>query len=132
MGTSGDAGKLGAARAKVMLVDHGTTVFQGLMGIIVSLGYDVQTCASTVAVIVAGGYQPDVVLFDLGMPGPHTCDLLTRFRRDLPHIPVVILGAEVDARTVEHFLNKEAFAYIAKPYTPEAIAGVLRAAISEG
>jgi two-component system C4-dicarboxylate transport response regulator DctD len=132
MGTSGDSGEISAARGKVMLVDHGTTVFHGLMSIVESLGYEVQTCASTVAVIVAGGYRPDVVLFDLGMPGPNTCDLLTRFRRDLPHIPIVIVGAEVDARTVEHFLNKEAFAYIAKPYTPEAIAGVLRAAISEG
>ena len=131
MGTADPAG-IGDARGKVMLVDHGTAVFDRLLTIIESLGYEVQTCASTVALIVAGGYQPDVVLFDLGMPGPTTCDLLTRFRGELPHIPVVIVGAEVDARTVEHFLNKEAFAYIAKPYTPEAIAGVLRAAISEG
>jgi len=114
-----------------MLVDHGTTVFHGLMRIVESLDYEAQTCASTVAVIVADGYQPDVVLFDLGMPGPHTCELLTRFRRDLPHIPVVLVGAEVDAHTVEHLLNKEAFAYIAKPYAPEAIAGVLRAAIND-
>jgi DNA-binding NtrC family response regulator len=120
-----------APLAKVLVVDHGTTVLPIIVAIVGDAGYDVQVCASTIAVIVAEGYQPDVVIFDLVMPGPYTCDLLTHFRRALPHIPVVLIGQEVDARTTEHLLNKEAFAYITKPFTAGMITDVLRRALDE-
>jgi len=118
-----------AARTKVLIVDHGTTVLPSIVQIVNDLGHEVQVCASGIAVIVAEGYRPDVAIFDIAMPGPYTCDLLTDFRRALPHIPVVLMGLQVDARTVEHLLNKEAFAYITKPFTPALIAGTLDAAL---
>src|SRR4051794_37574170 len=121
----------GSRRAiRILIVDHGTTVLQSIVEVVQALGYDVQVCASETATIVAAGYQPDVTLFDLTMPGPYTCDLLTRFRREQPHIPVVIIGLQVDPRTVEHLLNKEAFDYISKPFTPAALATVIRAALT--
>ena len=118
-----------AGGPKVLVVDHGTTVLLSIVEILQDAGYAVQVCASTIAVIVADGYQPDVVVFDLAMPGPHICDLLTDFRRALPHIPVVLIGQEVDARTTEHLLNKEAFAYITKPFTRERIVNVVEDAL---
>ena len=114
---------------RVLIVDHGTTVLSSVVQIVQDLGYDVQVCASTTAIIVAQGFQPEVALFDLGMPGPYTCELLTAFRTDLPHIPVVIIGLAVDPRIIEHLLNKEAFAYISKPFTPGDISDILRAAL---
>lgn len=114
---------------KLLVVDHGTTVLPSIVEIVADAGYAVQVCASTIAVIVAGGYQPDLIIFDLVMPGPYTCDLLTNFRNTLPHIPVILIGQEVDARTTEHLLNKEAFAYIMKPFTPEAILNVVEDAL---
>src|SRR5690242_1708618 len=116
--------------ARILIVDHGTAVLNSLVTIIQNLGYDLQVCASETAVLVADSYAPDVVLFDLTMPGPYTCDLLTTFRRVQPHIPVVIIGMPVDPRTVEHLLNKEAFEYISKPFTPGVLAVVIEAALS--
>ena len=115
--------------ARILIVDHGTTVLDSVVEIVRDLGYDLQVCAAQTAAIVAAGYRPDVAVFDLTMPGPYTCDLLTTFRREQPHIPVVIIGLQVDARTVEHLLNKEAFDYISKPFTPDVLAAVLRAAL---
>jgi len=122
----------GSRPTRILIVDHGTTVLQSVVEIVRELGYDVQVCASETATIVAAGYQPDVTLFDLSMPGPYTCHLLTTFRREQPHIPVVILGLQVDARTVEHLLNKEAFDYISKPFTPATLAAVIHAALTGG
>ena len=116
--------------ARVLIVDYGTIALQSIVEMVRELGYDVQVCAAGTATIVAAGYQPDVTLFDLTMPGPYTCDLLTTFRREQPHIPVVILGLPVDTRTVEHLLNKEAFDYISKPFTPAILAGVISAALT--
>jgi two-component system C4-dicarboxylate transport response regulator DctD len=115
--------------ARILIVDHGTTVLDSIVEIVRDLGYDLQVCAAQTAAIVAAGYQPDVAVFDLTMPGPYTCDLLTTFRREQPHIPVVIIGLQVDARTVEHLLNKEAYDYISKPFTPDVLAAVIRAAL---
>jgi two-component system response regulator HydG len=115
--------------ARILIVDHGTTVLQSIVEMVQDLGYDLQVCASETAPIVAAGYEPDVVLFDLTMPGPYTCDLLTTFRRQQPHIPVVIIGMPVDVRTVEHLLNKEAFDYVSKPFTPGILAVVIEAAL---
>jgi len=119
-----------AGSVRILIVDHGTAILHSLVEIVLDLGYELQVCATQTATIVAVGYQPDVVLFDLTMPGPYTCDLLTAFRREQPHIPVVILGVQVDPSTVEHFLNKEAFDYISKPFTPEVLAAVIRAALA--
>ena len=116
--------------ARVLIVDHGTTILASIVQMVHDLGYDLQVCATQTALIVAEGYRPDVVLFDLAMPGPYTCDLLTTFRREQPQIPVVIIGAQVDPRTVEHLLNKEAFEYVSKPFTAEILATVLRAALT--
>ena len=115
---------------RVLIVDHGTAVLASLVQMVEDLGYDVQVCATQTALIVAADYEPHAALFDLAMPGPYTCDLLTTFRRDQPHIPVVIIGAQVDPRTVEHLLNKEAFDYITKPFTPATLETVLRAALT--
>jgi len=117
---------------RILIVDHGTTVLPTLVEMVQELGYEVQVCASQTATIVAAGYQPDVTLFDLTMPGPYTCDLLTTFRREQPHIPVVIIGVPVDAHTVEHLLNKEAFDYISKPFTRTVLATVIRDALTGG
>ena len=116
--------------ARILVVDHGTAVLNSLVEIVGALGYEVQVCAAETALLVADGYAPHVVLFDLTMPGPYTCDLLTTFRRMQPHIPVVIIGMQVDPRTVEHLLNKEAFEYITKPFTPGVLAVVIEAALN--
>ena len=118
--------------ARILIVDHGTTVLQSLVEIIEGIGHELQVCASETALVVAVGYAPEVVLFDLTMPGPFTCDLLTTFRREQPHVPVVILGLPVDARTVEHLLNKEAFDYVSKPFTAALLDEVIRDALSGG
>jgi DNA-binding NarL/FixJ family response regulator len=115
--------------ARILIVDHGTAVLQSIVEMVQGLAYDLQVCAAETALIVAAGYRPDVVLFDLTMPGPYTSDLLTTFRREQPHIPVVIIGMPVDPRTVEHLLNKEAFEYVSKPFTPAVLAMVIEAAL---
>ena len=125
----GEVNNTPTAGLKVLVVDHGTIVLPSIVEIVADAGYSVQVCASTIAVIVAEGYSPDVVIFDLVMPGPYICDLLTDFRRALPHLPVVLIGQEVDARTTEHLLNKEAFAYIMKPFTQGDILGVIEEAL---
>ena len=114
--------------ARILIVDHGTTVLDRIVEVVRALGHEPQVASAQTAALVAGRYEPEVVLFDLAMPGRSTCDLLTTFRRDHPHIPVVILGAEVDPATVEHLLNKEAFDYVPKPFLPETLATVIDAA----
>jgi DNA-binding NarL/FixJ family response regulator len=64
------------------------------------------------------------------MPAASTCEHLSTFRRAHPQIPVVIVGAPLDARSVERLLDKQAFAYIETPFTVQHIDAVIRGAIA--
>ena len=68
---------------------------------------------------------PELALLDLGLPGCRGLDALTRFRKVLPEVPVVILSAIEDA-----FVIHAAFRAGARGYLPKTTKrAVMQAAI---
>lgn len=73
----------------------------------------------------------DVVLLDRMMPDLDGIELLRRIRRDdrLAHIPVIFQSASAMQSEVADGMREGAFAYLTKPFTPEALRSVLARAI---
>ena len=61
-------------------------------------------------------HRPDVVLVDLKLPGMDGDELLQRFRRAHPKMPVIVVTAYNDGgKTRERLLAQGAFAHFDKP-----------------
>jgi DNA-binding NarL/FixJ family response regulator len=60
---------------------------------------------------------PDLALLDLGLPGQRGLESLKRFRWKFPHVPVVVVSANEDPKSIRLALATGARGYIPKTST---------------
>lgn len=77
--------------------------------------------------------KPDLVILDLMLPQLHGYEVCKQLRADTVHkdIPIVMLTASGKAADIQEGLLHGANAYIAKPFQPEALLGIIKALIWE-
>ncbi len=80
------------------------------------------------------GREPDMdlVLLDLLLPGMDGMDGLLRFRQTFPTLPVVILSASEDRRSVQAALERGAQGYIPKSTPPRIMMQAIRLVLEGG
>ena len=79
--------------------------------------YEVDTARSGMAALERfAGQRPDVVFLDVNMPGLDGIEVLRRFLRSDPGVPVVMVTANTDIAITEAFLKAGAFGYVPKPF----------------
>ena len=80
----------------------------------------------------AAAERPDLVLLDLGLPGCEDLDALTRFRRELPQLPVAVLSASCDRDCIRGALDAGAVGYIPKTSKPDVMIAALKVIAAGG
>jgi DNA-binding NarL/FixJ family response regulator len=80
----------------------------------------------------AAAERPDLVLLDLGLPGCEDLDALTRFRRELPRLPVAVLSASCDRESICGALDAGAVGYIPKTSKPDVMIAALKVIAAGG
>jgi len=77
--------------------------------------------------------KPDLVILDLMLPQLHGYEVCRQLRADSVHrdIPIVMLTASGKAGDIQEGINQGANAYIAKPFKPEALLGIIKALLWE-
>ena len=121
-----------ARLCRVLIVDDDPGVLDVLREMIVTLDYDVMTAASGALGLAALPiFEPDVVLLDLAMPGLTGVDVLSRVRRDHPHVPVVIVTANAAPELTRDAVAQGAFDVIAKPFDMDNLGRIVGLAIQE-
>ena len=109
---------------KIMIIDDDPTVVRYLQAIFSDNGY--ATCAafsSSEALELVRQEKPDLITLDLQMPdewGPRFYRKL-RKQKDLRDIPVIVISG-IDG---DHAI-KDAIAFIAKPFDPEKLIGIVK------
>lgn len=81
--------------------------------------------AAAKAVLAEGG-RFDLILLDLALPGTHGFDGLIELRRLFPRVPIVIISAIDDARTVHAAMTNGAAGYISKAVRKPDLADAIR------
>jgi DNA-binding NarL/FixJ family response regulator len=74
----------------------------------------------------------DLVVLDLGLPGCSRLESLTRFREELPSIPVVVISAVDCAGVIRDALAAGARGYIPKTSSPKVMQSALRLVAAGG
>jgi len=75
---------------------------------------------------------PDLVLLDLGLPGCRGLDALSRFRRDFPKLPLVVLSGDCDRGTILGALDAGAVGFIPKTSKPDVMIAALKVVAAGG
>ena len=115
----------------ILVVDDDDSTRAYLSALLSGLGYTVETAASAeeAEARLGAGTTPALILLDLILPGTHGLDLLNRLKAIKPEVPVVILSALGQIKTVVDAVSRGAADYLTKPFQePElelAIAGAL-------
>ncbi len=92
-------------------------------------GYTLETANSGAeAVAKAPGYQPDLILLDVMMPGMDGPTTLAELRKlpETAHTPVIFMTAKVQPQEVAHYKSLGALDVIAKPFDPMSLADNVR------
>jgi DNA-binding NarL/FixJ family response regulator len=78
------------------------------------------------------GEAPDLVLLDLGLPGCEGLSALSRFRSEYPDLPLVVLSATVDRKSILAALEAGAVGYIPKTSKPDVMIAALKVVVAGG
>lgn len=114
---------------RVLVVEDDPAIGRLLRRTLTDLG-NVVTVASDGASGLSLGLneQPDVVLLDLGLPDLDGRQVL-RMLRAISQVPVIVVTAQDDDRTVVQALDAGADDYLVKPFGSEQLAARIRAVL---
>ncbi|HSS66975.1 MAG TPA: response regulator transcription factor [Nocardioidaceae bacterium] len=115
--------------AQVLIIEDDPTIRPALTRALNAMSH----VASTAATAMDGlrqtvDSQPDVVLLDLGLPDLDGASLLAMIRA-VSSVPVIVISARDDDRSVVDLLNAGADDYLVKPFTPTQLEARIRAVL---
>jgi len=94
-------------------------------------GFELKICSSgKEAIKEAPGFNPDLILLDVmmpGMDGPTTLQELRKLPK-LDKTPVMFMTAKVQPQEIEHFKSLGAIEVIAKPFDPMKLSETIKQA----
>ena len=118
-----------ATRERILVVDDEEDTRELLRALLESEGYAVTTAADGEAALArVQETRPDLILLDIMMPemdGLEVCDHL-RFDPATRDVPIIFLTAKQDPVTQSRASILDAYAYIEKPFSPEALLAEIR------
>jgi CheY-like chemotaxis protein len=119
-----DVPSQGKTKPEIFIVDDSTLFLQQFRTLVSSWGYQVHTCHTTdTAIETMIAVQPDLMFFDINMPGLSGFDLIKVVRREAK-----LLDKKLVLLTAENSLSNQWRAkwgnckFLSKPRTPEEIA----------
>lgn len=120
-------------RPAVLVVDDDDSVRQHLAVLLSGLGYEVTLAASGEEALsrLPFGRRPAVIMLDLVMPGLNGLEVLDRIRSSHPSIPVVILSAVGQIKTVVDAIKRGAADFLGKPFEEAELALTLERALEK-
>jgi len=117
----------------ILVVDDDDSTRQHLAVLLSGLGYEVTLAASGPEALsrLPPDHAPSVVMLDLVMPGLSGLEVLDRIHSSHPSIPVVIVSAVGQIKTVVDAIKRGATDYLGKPFEEEELALTLANALEK-
>ena len=114
-------------RPRLLLVEDDPAVRRSVGETLTDEGFEVAQAAGAAAALeLLSGFDPEIVLSDIRMPGMDGIELLQLLRERAPTVDVVLMTAYDDMATVAKAMREGAFDFLVKPLKLEELRNVLR------
>ncbi len=114
-------------RMRVLVVDDEAMVLKSCQAVLEAEGWDVSLAGSVAAALALIDAEPPALLLaDVKMPVQDGMQLMRCLQQRGSRIPVVIMSGYSTPETMREAENLGAAAFIAKPFTPDELAAVVR------
>jgi DNA-binding response OmpR family regulator len=115
--------------AQVLLIEDDPTIRPALTRALNSMSHVASSAANAMdGLRMTVDSQPDVVLLDLGLPDLDGAALLAMIRA-VSSVPVIVISARDDDRSVVSLLDAGADDYLIKPFAPTQLEARIRAVL---
>ncbi|MCX6547914.1 MAG: ATP-binding protein [Acidobacteria bacterium] len=113
-----EAGQIPQGALKVLLVDDDDLIQTSVQMLLEVLGHTVTSAQSgeEALTLVGGGFNPDLVILDMNMPGLGGAGTLPRLRALCPSVPVLLSTGRTDQTALALALPHPGVTLLAKPY----------------
>jgi two-component system response regulator AtoC len=111
------------SKRSILVVDDDQSVRNYLSDLLTSCGYAVE-CAESGDQAVArlsAGFSPSVIVQDIVMPGINGIEVLESVKKTNPTIPVIILSAAGQTKTVVEAMKMGAADFLVKPFEEQEL-----------
>ncbi len=99
----------------IWIIDDETSIREGIE-IALESDYEIRTFADAESALeLLQKDRPDLVLLDIGLPGMDGISALEKIRQDIPDLPVIMITAYEEVKTVISAMKMGAHDYIIKP-----------------
>ena len=107
---------------RLLLVEDSVALADELTAGLTAQGYAVDWLADGRDAVIQGAIEPyDVVVLDLGLPGLSGLEVLSRWRSENMHVPVLVLTARDSWAERIEGLKSGADDYLGKPFHPDEL-----------
>ena len=105
-----------------MIVEDEPGLQLGLSDLFEEAGYKVRVCGEgKTALSWVAGYQPDLVILDLGLPDMDGTRVLQHLADEHPQLPVMVLTSRANDSDIVLGFKLGAFDYVTKPFSPRVL-----------
>jgi PAS domain S-box-containing protein len=113
---------------RVLLVDDDELIQHSIPMVLEILGHAATAVSGGEAALALldGGFEPDVVILDMNMPGMDGLATLAQLRRLRPRVPVLLATGRVDQAVLNLVGGDAGVALLPKPYGLEELDAILR------
>lgn len=109
-------------RFRVLVIDDDPGVREYLQTLATRQGYEVFVAADgETALAELAESRPDIVTLDAVLPGLDGLEVLSRLKRSLPEVPVIMLSGHGHARTIVQAMQLGASDFLRKPFEVEEL-----------
>ena len=117
---------------KIIIIDDERHIQATLSAVLQRKGYEVKVAGTgAIGRKTIAGWDPDLVLLDLGLPDEEGLDVLRGIKRSRPRLPVIVLTAHDSLSNAIESIKQGAFHFFSKPYVPEELLSLCARAIEQ-
>jgi two-component system nitrogen regulation response regulator NtrX len=123
---------MNAAAREILIVDDEPDIRSVMSGILSDEGYRTREAAiASEAIAALQTRVPNLIVLDVWLEGSHMdgLQLLSHFRNEFPHVPVVIISGHGNIEMAVAALKKGAYDFIEKPFKADRLLVVIERAL---
>lgn len=122
------------AKAKILIIDDNADTVELLRKRFAAAGYDTdEACDGPAGLAKIPGFDPDIIILDVMMPGMDGYEVCRRLRLDgaVRHVPILMLTAKNEIPDKIRGLELGADDYITKPFDFKELAARIRSLLAQ-